>query len=273
MTDLQFSQGFTAAASQFAAVISRSAGTATGITQAAAPVGEVTLSYDAASGAYTLQTAGGDATSFTTADRLPNGSGGSSAAITLYEKEAGNRSDSLALFNPGSGNPALALTYVSYGAWQTILEGPDSLDVSQQMFVYGVRQSPTQPSTGSASYTTRVDGFWATGAGGFALTGSSSFTADFSAMTVATSLNLTGVPVVPGSSVSLGSFTGTGTIAQLGGGFSGTLTHQGTDQFGNSYSGAFNGAFFGPQGQEMGYSFRLNGAGGSAVGAVVGRGN
>lgn len=215
----------------------------------------------------------GSSLSFTTANRLPDGNGGSSAVVSLYEKVAGARTDQLALFNPGSGNPALALTYVSYGAWQTILDNGSTIDVAQQFFVYGVRQSPSQPSTGSASYQTRPDGFWITPGGAYSLSGTSSFTADFSAMTVATSLNLTGTSILNNSTKSLGSFSGTGTIAALGGAFSGSLTQQGTDADGNVYSGNFAGAFFGPQGQEVGYTFRLQGAGGHAAGAVVGKAN
>ena len=232
------------------------------------------LSYDAATGGYTVRDGNGASRTFLPADRLPNGSvGGSTAVVSVYEQESGNRGDQLVLFNPGAANTALALTYVSYGAWQTIVDNGATLAVNQEMFVYGVRQSPTQPSTGFGSYTTRPDGVWTTAAGVYTLSGTSTFTANFSAMTVATSLNLTGVPVVSGSTRELGSFSGTGTIAALGGGFNGTFTQQGVDAFGNSYTGAFAGAFFGPQGQEVGYSFRLSGPGGSAVGAVVGRAN
>ena len=62
-----------------------------------------------------------------------------------------------------------------------------------------------------------------------------------------------------------------GSIAAFGGGFNGTFVQQGTDADGNVYSGNFNGAFFGPTGSEIGYTFRLTGANGVAVGAVVGK--
>jgi hypothetical protein len=92
-------------------------------------------------------------------------------------------------------------------------------------------------------------------------------------MTVATTLDLAGTNMVNGSEKSLGLFNGTGTIVALGGEFGGTLAHQGTDVDGNVYSGSFAGAFFGPQGQEVGYSFSLTGPGGAAAGAVVGKSN
>jgi hypothetical protein len=121
-----------------------------------------------------------------------------------------------------------------------------------------------------------VDGIWSNPEGIYILAGTSSFTADFSAMTVATTLDLAGTNVTAagGGAKSLGLFNGTGTIAALGGGFNGTLAHVGTDANGNAFTGSFAGAFFGPQGQEVGYTFSLaNPAGGTAAGAVVGKAN
>lgn len=167
----------------------------------------------------------------------------------------------------------MALSYVSYGAWQRLTQAPSTVDVAQQYFVYGIRQGANQPSTGSASYSTIVDGLWANASGIYALGGTSSFTANFSAMTVATQLNLTGQNVATQANRSLGLFTGSGTIAALGGEFNGTFQHQGVAGDGNVYTGGFAGAFFGPQGQEMGYTFSLTSPGGAAAGAVVGKGN
>nr|WP_254447690.1 transferrin-binding protein-like solute binding protein [Sphingomonas sp. ID1715] len=167
----------------------------------------------------------------------------------------------------------MALSYVSYGIWQQVTDNGATLGVAQQYLLYGIRQAADQPSTGSASYTTLVDGLWANPDGVYSLGGTSSFTANFAAKTVATTLDLVGKHVSTGVSKTLGQFNGSGTIATLGGGFSGTLTHQGTDIDGNIYSGNFAGAFFGPQGQEMGYTFNLTGNGGAAVGAVVGKSN
>jgi hypothetical protein len=183
----------------------------------------------------------------------------------------GNRTDQLVLFNPGAANPRMALSYVSYGAWQQLTDNGATLDVAQQYFVFGIRQAANAPSTGSASYTTIVDGLWADAGGIYSLGGTSSFTANFTNMTVATTLDLTGQHITTSASKRLGLFNGAGTIAALGGGFSGTFSHQGTAADGSVYSGSFNGAFFGPQGQEMGYSFSLTAPGGAAAGAVVGK--
>jgi hypothetical protein len=196
--------------------------------------------------------------------------------VTVYHQASGNTSDDLVLYNPGAANPDLKLSYVSYGAWQHVIDNGSTLAANQQYFVYGIRQAADQPSTGSASYTTTVDGLWTNPDGVYSLAGTSQFTADFSAKTVATSLNLGASRVRADGTVearSFGRVDGTGTIAALGGGFSGTMAQVGAAGDGHAYSGSFNGAFFGPHGEEMGYAFSLSSPGGIVAGAVVGKGN
>ena len=243
-------------------------GTATGIGSSATDFnGGVSLSYDPATGGYTVR----DSSSSRTFVAASKNIASSNATVTVYDQSTGTRSDQLVLFNPGAANPRLALTYVSYGAWQIINDLGGPADFTQQFFVFGIRQAADQVSTGSASYTTKPDGFWTTASGVYSLSGTSSFTADFSTMTVATSLNLTGRNVINDSTKVLGAFNGAGTITALGGGFGGNFVHVGTDADGAVYSGGFNGAFFGPTGSEIGYTFRLTSGSGAAVGAVVGK--
>ncbi|GAO39867.1 hypothetical protein SCH01S_39_01520 [Sphingomonas changbaiensis NBRC 104936] len=234
----------------------------------------MSLAYDAATGGYTVTDAGGASAAFLPSMRTA----ASDQHVTVYSKQSGNVADDLVLFNPGAANTAMPLSYVSYGAWQRSTDNGATVDFAQQFFVYGIRQGANQPSTGSASYATAVDGIWSNPDGIYRLAGSSSFTANFTNMTVATTLDLQGTNTSSSISdvKSLGHFNGTGTIAALGGGFSGTLTHQGTDGNGNTLNGTFAGAFFGPQGQEVGYTFSLRdatGSGGTAAGAVVGKAN
>lgn len=231
----------------------------------------VSLAFDAATGGYTVRDASGTTATFLPATKSP---ADSNAVVTSYNVRSGNRTDQLVLFNPGSGNTKLALTYTSYGAWQRRTDDPTTADVARQYFVHGVRQSATQPSTGSASYTTIVDGLWLTGGSAYNLGGSGTVNANFSALTLSTSMNVVGTSLDGQQALQLGSFNGSGTIAALGGGFSGNLAHQGTADDGGVYSGGFAGAFFGPQGQEVGYTFSLTSPGGGvAAGAVVGKGN
>jgi hypothetical protein len=232
--------------------------------------GSVAVAYDAATGGYTVHDSTGLSASFAAANKDTLAS---STTASVFSKTTGNVNDQLVLFNPGAANPVMKLSYVSYGAWQRITDNGATANVAQQFFVYGIRQSSTAPSTGSASYATVVDGVWTNPDGIYYLGGSSTFTANFSSMTVATTLNLIGTNSVNGSNKTLGTFNGAGTIATLGGAFGGTFTHQGTDADGKTYSGGFNGAFFGPAGQEVGYTFSLTGQGGAVGGAVVGKAN
>jgi hypothetical protein len=254
----------------------RADGTASNLGSLANGFGEgVSLAYDAATGGYTVRDASGASATFLPASRSPQYS---DDKVTTYIRSSGSVEDQLTLFNPGNNNPTLKLSYVSYGAWQHSTDNGGTIDFAQQFFVYGIRQGANQPSTGSASYTIAVDGIWNNPDGIYLLSGSSSdtFTANFTNMTVATKLQLAGTNVTApgGGTKSLGLFNGSGTIAALGGGFSGALTHSGTDTNGNVFTGTFAGAFFGPQGQEVGYTFRLTSPnGGTAAGAVVGKAN
>lgn len=261
---------FSAAGSWLSADASAPSGNASNISSRISNFGGgVTLSYDAANGSYTVSD--GNSSRTFAASTLTTGS---NDTVSIYKTATGPQTDQLALFKPGSGNSTLALTHVSYGAWQTINERTGGIDFAQQYFVYGVRQAANAPSTGFATYSTVVDGFWTTAAGLYALSGTSTFVADFNAMTVGTTLDLTGTNALNSSTKRFGAFNGSGTIAATGGGFNGTLAHSGTDADGNVYNGTFNGAFFGPTGSEMGYTFRLTGnSGGAAVGAVVGKAN
>ncbi len=135
--------------------------------------------------------------------------------------------------------------------------------------VFGVAtQDGDLPTSGSASYSAKLVTGGATKYQGgldlsFSLDSSASFSADFRAGTVSTSLHLIGVNEA--ATVDLGTMTGAGTIASGGPGFSGTL--------GGSANGLFSGAFFGPKGAEMGYSFYAENAGFNASGRVVGKKN
>jgi len=271
------SETFAAAGARTESTISVADGTASNLAASASNFGGgVSLSYDAGTGGYTVRDAGGASVTFEPSSINRTESDNSNGRVTVYQQASGSASDDLVLYNPGAANPDLKLTYVSYGAWQHIINNGSTLAASQQYFVYGIRQAADQPSTGSASYTTTVDGLWTNPNGVYALSGTSQFTADFSAKTVATSLNLGASRTRADGTVdarSFGRVDGTGTIAALGGGFSGTMAQVGAAGDGHAYSGTFNGAFFGPHGEEMGYAFGLTSPGGVVAGAVVGKGN
>lgn len=96
------------------------------------------------------------------------------------------------------------------------------------------------------------------------------FVVDLSALRVDVSIHLIGTPRT-GTDVDLGTVTGIATIDPATGRFDGTWSS--TDREAIGY---FSGAFFGPQGHEMGYAFGFNGRQGgtlafSSAGTVFGK--
>ena len=131
------SETFTAVGARTGATVSASNGTATGVSGSGSGfAGGVSLAYDAATGAYTVRDANGLSQTFNQADIQA-----SNTVLTAFSKTAGNVSDDLVLFNPGAGNTRLALSYVSYGAWQRLTDNGATIDAAEQFFVYGIRQA------------------------------------------------------------------------------------------------------------------------------------
>lgn len=210
----------------------------------------VTISYNAAADAYTVTAPGGSPSqTFGPADFQPQ----NPATSVRYVKADGTTTETLTL------SPSPQLSYALFGSWVQVT-GPTA---TVRLAVGG---SPTLaadvPKTGSATFTIPGFGGSANANGAvYSLAGNTTgtFSANFGAGTVATTINLGGTQGGGSPVTNLGSFTGTGTITSGGPGFAGTLT-------GASANGIFNGAFFGPQAAEMAYSFYLNGANFSAVG-------
>lgn len=201
------------------------------------------ISYNATSGTYTLQ-------SGTTQVAL---SAANKVATTDYSHAfhttAGTATDDVILYGnaltpaPAAAAP-VALTYASYGLWKH----SDTVTnlTTQTFFLYGAPTGTiSMPKTGSASYQATASGIVM--ASGPALpairtfVGTASLSADFSASTVLTTLNL-GID---------GTYQGTGSITADQ--FSGPLTAA----YQNFSSGSFTGGFFGPNAAEAGYAFKL----------------
>lgn len=148
----------------------------------------------------------------------------------------------------------VALSYTAMGSWNHIQSGIQSVYFA----VSGVPTiSSDMPKSGTATYQTAVGGTVFTGPGViYSLQNNStaSFSANFGAGTVATTLNLSGGGLNQ-QPVDFGSYSGTGTITSGGPGFSGTLASVTGNPI--SATGEFSGAFFGPQATEMGYAWYL----------------
>ncbi len=223
----------------------------------------LTVAYDATAQSYTI-TGDGQSQTFRPADL---NSSVSNTTIAAYERSSGTTTDSLVLFKPGAANPEIALTYASYGAWQRTVDGGTTIDATQRFFVYGVPTAASaMPTSGTASYTTTLDGFLASDTGLYSLGGTSSFTANFGASTVAVSLSPVGIDVATDAVQSFGTLTGNGTITAASSSFASTLS-------GGGYNGSINGQFFGPSAAEVGGSFSFGNATGTAAGVIVGKKN
>ena len=265
LVNLQYSQDFTARASIIQYDASRATGGAT-IRDPTMNVGGW-IRYDAATKSYTLTgTSYPQQSTFGPANRL-DASGG--PVITAYQKVSGNRQENLALFNPGPGNTELALTYASYGALQSITDNGSTVDVTTAFFTYGVLTAASDmPRTGSVNYRTKIDGQFADATGVYAVSGPSSFSANFGAGTIAFTMDPVGQNVVTGGVKSLGSHTMNGSIA-IGNQFNAS-TVLGV----RPYSSNLAGYFYGPGAAELGGTFIISGSGptsGMGAGIVVGK--
>lgn len=240
----------------------------------------ITLVYDATANSYAVS----DATNpppFLPANQTTN-----SAAFRVFANSNGTGNYELTLFNPGSGNTTLALSFVSYGLLQSIQQiSSTNSDVFRRPFVYGL-QTPVSglPTTGVVNYTSAIDGYWvrlrstATFTEGYAdlrLSGTATFSVDYATRAVTVSLQLNGTDLRTSNpnlgTISLGTFSGTGTIATGASTFAGTLT-------GSGFSGTFSGALFGTSATEAGLAFRVDDGNVSSTarqhvaGVVVGKG-
>lgn len=266
LVNLQYSQDFTGRASIIRFDVSRATGGAT--TKGNRENLGAQIRYDAATKSYTVAgTTYPQQTTFGPANRLDASSG---PVITAYQKVSGNRQENLALFNPGSGNTELALTYASYGALQTITDNGGTVDVATAFFTYGVLTAASDmPRTGSANYRTKIDGQYADATGAYAISGPSSFSANFGASTMAFTMDPVGQNVVTGAVKSLGSHTMNGSIT-MGNQFNASTP------FGvGAFSSNLGGYFYGPGAAELGGTFLIIGHGvndgGAGAGIVVGK--
>lgn len=260
LTDLKVSEDLVGFATVMQFNVLRSTG---GATQRAAAVNSSAIvRYDASKQSYTVVGLTLPQSTFAAANRQ---SGESTPVISVYEKVSGNKQENLALFNPGPANTELALTYTSYGALQTIVDKGASVDVDTAFFAFGVQTATADmPRTGTSNYRTKIDGQFSDAGGVYALSGPSSFSANFGAGTVALNMDLTGQNVVNGLQKSLGTHSIDGLI-QYGNQFGGSSRGGGT------YSTVVGGHFYGPAAAEMGGSFSVVGGGGVGSGAIVGK--
>ncbi len=222
--------------------------------------------YDAATGAVSYTSPDGMSVTFTAADEV---AGQSRPEARLFNKAnpAGG------VFGGSLSTPfvgGVALDYTRFGTFYST-GTPAGLD--GHAFVLGTATRPWDlPRRGTASYATMIGGtaFTAGTPAPLQLTGSSaSFSINFASNSIATNLNLIGIPAAGGAAIALDTLSGTGSIGSARPGFSGQFTGTGT------VGGTFSGAFFGPGAAEFGYDFLVGGTNGAgrqftAIGGVAG---
>lgn len=223
--------------------------------------GGITLSYDAGADSYTVSSAGTTLNAFAPGDLQ---AATSTSTKRVYQKTAGTGTATLAVTRGTVGGVALSYTqFTSYAV-------ADSTGTRQWLAVGGQPTlGPDMPTSGTGTYTTSASGTVLRAGQTYTASAASStatFTADFAARTVTTSVHLIGsLAATPDTTVDFGTVTGNGTIVRNGSGFSGT--------FANTTGAGFSGAFTGSAAQEMGYVFAYVKGTDQVSGTVAGKKN
>jgi len=222
--------------------------------------------YDPATDTYTLKDTGNPAL---TSSFGPANITSTTTNFTTYTKVSGSTTETFRLLNQDPANTLIVLQYVDYGQWRRATTSGGTTSVNDTYVVFGTKTPASAiPHTGSASYSTILDGTWVNSAGAYAVSGSGTFNAYFGSGTIGYSTTATGTPEAGGAVINFGTLTGTGSIAYASAGFKGTGTFNG-----NGYALDVNGNFYGPAYDEIGAIFKLRGNAthpGSGTGVMVG---
>lgn len=199
---------------------------------------------------------------FTAADRV---TAESDARYTVYRKQDGGDSFRLSLYNPGSGNDELALTYASFGRWERSGPWQNYTQFADIWFAYGVpTQTNTLARTGSAHYDAFIRGSGVTfaDAAHYSMTGSMAMDVDFATLKYIGTLSAAADRIGGGAGMTFGPL-----------GFGGDMYN--TYAFESFLSsrpgfadGSIRGRLYGPGGDEVGAAFQIEPR--NAQGSVIG---
>jgi hypothetical protein len=184
-----------------------------------------------------------------------------------YTRRNGSVTDSIRAYRVGTANTQFPqLSYATFVVARrdsaSSVGGVSNANIGvRQIFAIGgfETQRSDLPTTGTAFYSAYVLGSAIESGAGRDVGGSATITADFGASSVATSLALTS------DGQSSGTFNGAAPIESATSHFKGDLTASGATQ------GTFSGSFFGPQGAEVGYTYRVQTSIGTVNGGAVGK--
>lgn len=222
-----------------------------------------TVTYNSATDTYTIRDTGSLSivSSFAPADI---DAGASDANFTVYDKSSGSTVETFRLLNPGA--PLIALTYVDYGQWRRSTTASGTTTTNDTYLVFGSKTPKSAiPHSGSANYTTILDGTWIDKTGAYAVSGTGTFSADFLNGSIGYSTTATGLRESDSVALAFGTMTGTGSIAYKSATFNGNGTTNGS-----GYKMDLMGGFYGPSYEEIGGIARITGNGGNGEGAIVG---
>ncbi|MEM7568582.1 MAG: transferrin-binding protein-like solute binding protein [Pseudomonadota bacterium] len=264
LSNLVVSQSFETASVAIVGNLAVGTGTPTSFSTAQADFGtQVQLDYDAGDDSYTVSINQGGISRTETFGPGDIDAAASSNVFTGY-----TRGDQIfALLRPD--NPTQPLSFVGYGAWQESTTQGASVLFQTAFFTYGILTAANDiPRQDSAQYSGFVDGFWNPGDGLHVLSGTANFDANFGNNLISGTLVMSGESITDASVRAFGTFDAVGTISASENEFSGTLQNR----VSATNTGFFDGAFFGPNAEELGGSFRLTGFG-EAAGVFVGASN
>lgn len=177
--------------------------------------------------------------------------------------------DHLSLFQVGSANPSLALSYGSYGV-HTV--GDNIHFWQRDFFVYGVSPSfSSLPTFGMVPFGGIIDGIYHSSIAGqtYRLSGTYGFAVNFQTGTIALTGSFTGTNMVNGQpNLSQVTITGQGQLTSALGRshFTGTLTTPSEPS-----AGSFTGEFYGDLAEEVGLAFTLGGQSIGFSGIAIGK--
>lgn len=224
-----------------------------------------TVKYDAATKSYIVRDTGNVSatSSFGPSNKV---AGESNATYSVYRKTGGGSTETFTMLNAGVGNPAIQLTYATFAHWRKVTPGGGMSGATAQSdtyFVYGFKtEKGTMPTTGSATYSTLLDGTFSDPNRSYDIDGTGSLTANFGTGGLTFGATMTGTPT-SGPALAFGTINGTGTIKSTASSFSASGANA-------NYRMDMSGYFFGPAADEIGATFSLSGKGGSGNGAMVG---
>jgi hypothetical protein len=220
-----------------------------------------TVKYDAATETYTVRDTGSTSliSTFAPAQRTST-----NANFNTYSRVAGGTTETFKVSNVGATLAGVPLTYVQYGHWRRVKPGGGNFGNTAQNDTYLVFGTKTSVMpTGSASYTTYLDGTYVNSTTSYDVDGTGTLTANFTSGTLGLSATMSGTPA-SGTGINFGTLSGTGSIKSSNASFSASASNA-------TYNMNAAGYFFGPGAVEVGGVFQLRGPqGGNGSGALVG---